>query len=344
MMNAGKLTNEQLTNLVLSKLPPLSSNTLVGANIGADCAWINMGDILMVTSSDPITAGGMQSGTLTVHVSCNDIAACGVRPSGLLVDIIAPTSCTEEDISYIVESASKEASSLGVDIVGGHTEVSDSVNTFVVISTAFGVITKDHPVPKGTIKAGDKLIQTKLCGIEGSYIAATEHKDKLVGKVSEDFINEAANYSSLISVVKEGDAAGSVFAIDNSVNSNGFKNGAVSLMHDVTEGGILGAAYEMAHFSGLGVEVDERLIPISDATKNICECLDINPFRLISSGSLLIATSEAERVIEAVESVGVKATVIGEFKDKAEGFKRVDRISGELLEMDPPGADEIYKL
>ena len=91
MMNAGKLTNEQLTNLVLSKLPPLSSNTLVGANIGADCAWINMGDRLMVISSDPITAGGMQSGTLTVHVSCNDIAACGVRPSGILIDIVAPS-------------------------------------------------------------------------------------------------------------------------------------------------------------------------------------------------------------------------------------------------------------
>ena len=94
-MKTGKLTNEQLSDLVLSKLPPLSANTLVGADIGADCAWINMGDRLMVTSSDPITAGGMQSGTLTIHVSCNDIAACGVRPSGILIVLIAPNSATD---------------------------------------------------------------------------------------------------------------------------------------------------------------------------------------------------------------------------------------------------------
>lgn len=343
MMKPGKLTNEQLTDLVLSKLPPLSRNTLVGANIGADCAWINMGDRLMVTSSDPITAGGMQSGTLAVHVSCNDIAACGVRPSGILIDIIAPTSCNEEDISYIVESASKEAQYLGVDIVGGHTEVSDSVNTFVVISTAFGVISKDHPVPKGKIKAGDKLIQTKLCGIEGSYIAATEHKDKLVGKVSNDFISEAASYNSLISVVNEGDAAGLVKSSDGTFDSNGYMHGAVSLMHDVTEGGVLGAAYEMAHFSGLGVFVDENLVPMSEATKSICECLGIDPLRLISSGSLLIATSEPDSVIDAIKAQGVDATIIGEFVSKDEGF-HTRNSNGEIVEMAPPSADEIYKL
>ena len=74
-MRIGKLTDEQLESLVLSRLPKLSSKTVSGAGIGADCAWLKTGENLLVTSSDPITAGGSESGTLAIHVSCNDIAA-----------------------------------------------------------------------------------------------------------------------------------------------------------------------------------------------------------------------------------------------------------------------------
>lgn len=340
-MKTGKLTNEQLTDIVLSKLPPLSKNTLVGADIGADCAWINIGDRIMVTSSDPITAGGMQSGTLTVHVSCNDIAACGVRPSGLLIVIIAPPFATEEDISTIVAQASEEAGKLGVDIVGGHTEVSESVNCFVVTSTAFGIIDKDHPVPKGKVSAGDKLIQTKTCGIEGTYIIAKDHPDKIKGKVDQALIDEACSYNSLVSVVPEGSVCGSVPGAEGKKNPQGFIYGAVSLMHDVTEGGIMGAAYEMASFSGVGVVVDQRKIPITEATEKICEALSIDPFRLISSGSLLIATSESERVLEELKANGIQASVIGEFRSSEEGFKTID-MAGNIIDMDPPRTDEIY--
>ena len=209
-MKIGKLTDEQLEALVLSRLPALSKTTLSGAGIGADCAWIRVGEDLMVTSSDPITAGGKSSGTLAIHVSCNDIAACGVRPSGILIVIIAPPSATEKDISDIVDQASREASLLGVDIVGGHTEVSDAVNSFIVISTAFGIVEKGSPVPLGKALPGDSLIITKNAAIEGSFIAASEHAGLLEGKVSPEYIKEASSYDSLVSVVKEGSVCGSI--------------------------------------------------------------------------------------------------------------------------------------
>ena len=53
-MRIGKLTNEELKDIVLSRLPKLSERTLIGANIGADCAWLDLGDKLLVTSSDPV--------------------------------------------------------------------------------------------------------------------------------------------------------------------------------------------------------------------------------------------------------------------------------------------------
>ena len=342
-MRIGKLTDEQLESLVLSRLPKLSSNMLSGAGIGADCAWLKTGENLLVTSSDPITAGGSESGTLAIHVSCNDIAACGVAPTGILIVIIAPPDSTEEEISSIVDQASREAGKLGVDIVGGHTEVSDCVNRFVVISTAFGVVEKGSPVPLGHALPGDKLIITKTGAIEGSFIAANEHSDKLEGKVSSEFIAEAGTYSELISVVREGTILGPLASSTGALRNDGFPRSCVDLMHDVTEGGVEGAAFEMADFSGVGVTLDQRLVPFTECSKAICNALGLNPFRLISSGALMIASSEPDRVIGALEAEGIKATVIGEFTDISEGA-RVIGPDGISRPMPPPSADEIYKI
>ncbi len=342
-MRIGKLTDEQLESLVLSRLPQLSSKTLSGAGIGADCAWLKTGENLLVTSSDPITAGGSESGTLAIHVSCNDIAACGVQPTGILIVIIAPPDATEDQISSIVDQASREAGKLGVDIVGGHTEVSDCVNRFVVISTAFGVVEKGSPVPLGHALPGDKLIITKTGAIEGSFIAANEHADKLEGRIPKEFIDEAKTYSELISVVKEGTVLGPLVSSTGALRDDGFPRSCVNLMHDVTEGGVEGAAFEMADFSKTGVTLDRRLVPFTDCSRAICDALELDPYRLISSGALMIASSEPDRVIAALESAGIKATVIGEFTDSSEGAKTIGT-DGVARPMPAPSADEIYKI
>ena len=342
-MRIGKLTDEQLESLVLSRLPQLSSNTLSGAGIGADCAWLKTGENLLVTSSDPITAGGSESGTLAIHVSCNDIAACGVRPTGILIVIIAPPSATEEEIKSIVDQASREAGKLKVDIVGGHTEVSDCVNRFVVISTAFGVVEKGSPVPLGHALPGDKLIITKTGAIEGSFIAANEHAAKLEGKVPSEYIREARTYGNLISVVKEGTILGPLASASGLLREDGFPRSCVDLMHDVTEGGVEGAAFEMADFSKCGVTLDRRLVPFTDCSKAICDALGLDPFRLISSGALMIASPEPDRVIGALKSQGIMGTVIGEFTDLSEGAKTIG-LDGNVRPMPAPSADEIYKI
>lgn len=342
-MKIGKLTDEQLQSLVLSRLPSLSAATLSGAGIGADCAWIRTGEDLMVTSSDPITAGGTEAGTLAIHVSCNDIAACGVRPAGILIVIIAPPSVTEEDIRMTVDQASREAQILGVDIVGGHTEVSDAVNKMIVVSTAFGIVRKGGCVPLGKAMPGDSLIMTKTAGIEGSFIAANEHRDKLEGKVSREEIEKVLSYKSLISVVNEGETCGSLRSADGKVREDGFALSAVSLMHDVTEGGVFGAAFEMADFSKTGVVIDKRLVPFTKETTSICSALGLDPFRLISSGSLMIATPEPDRVIAELGKKGVASTVIGKFTDASEGVFFIEN-DGSYVKLSPPGADEIYSI
>ena len=123
----------------------------------------------------------------------------------------------------------------------------------------------------------------------------------------------------------------------------GFPRSCVNLMHDVTEGGVEGAAFDMADFSKVGVTLDKRLVPLTDCSKAICDALGLDPFRLISSGALMIASSEPDRVISALASEGITATVIGEFTEPGEGARTIG-LDGEIRQMPAPSADEIYKL
>jgi len=340
-MRIGKLTNQELQEIVISRLPRLSARTITGAGVGADCAWLNMGSNLLVASTDPVTAGGMQSGCLAIHVSCNDIAACGVKPIGILLVVIAPATTSKEDLIYIIDQASETAASLGVDIVGGHTEISDAVNRFVVTTTAFGIIEKSDMVPLGMAVPGDTLLMTKTASIEGTWIAAMEHRDKLETILSEDYLAEARSFLNQLSVVKEGVLAVSCVPEENSFNEQGYRHSAVHLMHDATEGGIYGASYEMAELSGLGLVLEASAIPVHPVTEMITSALGLDAMRLISSGTLLIATPEPDNVMAKLAENKVPCTVIGKFTDT--GYLVKDK-SGKLIPLLPPDADELYKL
>ena len=94
-----------------------------------------------------------------------------------------------------------------------------------------------------------------------------------------------------------------------------FRTGRIHAMHDVTEGGVIGAVFEMSVSSGLGFELDAELVPVKPATKQVCNLLDIDPLKLIGSGALLIACPErSQKIIERVlGSNGIRCSRIGRF-------------------------------
>ena len=111
-------------------------------------------------------------------------------------------------------------------------------------------------------------------------------------------------------------------------------------MHDVTEGGIYGAVWEMCRLSGKGALIDEASIFVDPVTEKICKHFRIDPLRLISSGCMLIAAPEekAEKIIE-----NIRVSVIGEVKPAGEGVKVLGK-DGAVTDIMPPEADELYKV
>ena len=132
-----------------------------------------------------------------------------------------------------------------------------------------------------------------------------------------------------VSVVPEGVAAGKV-------GTHG--------MHDVTEGGILGAVWEMCDISGLGADVWADDIPVAEVTQKICSHFGVDVLRLISSGAMVIVVPEDKKdeMDAAMKEAGVSATYIGRVKEAEYGV-RMSR-NGEDMEVEPPYSDEIYRV
>ena len=112
-------------------------------------------------------------------------------------------------------------------------------------------------------------------------------------------------------------------------------------MHDITEGGVLGAAWEMAEASGLGIEIFRDSIPIRNITQELCKFYNLNPLRLISSGSMLIACANDSEIVKELTKLGIQATTIGRFTEEKDKFI-IDDLGSEILL--PPISDEIYKI
>ncbi len=327
MMKIGKLPNDLLKSIVFSNIKYKRDEVVTRAGIGEDCAVLNLGDDLCVVSTDPITGASKNLGKLAVHISCNDVASNGAEPVGLLMTILAPEGTEKEDIELIMREASSVAEKLNVEIIGGHTEISSAVNKIVVSTTVIGKQAREYFVSKDSIKTGDKILLTKYAGLEGTAIIAHDLEDKLKDKLSHEIIEKAKEYMEMISVVKEGLLAS--------------KKGAL-YMHDVTEGGVLGAIWEMANAISKGLKVFKKKIPLTNETKSICKLFNIDPLKLISSGSMLIISpkEKTDAIISELIKNNINVSLIGEIIEKGILIEDEDAVK-EIL---PPESDELYKV
>lgn len=330
----GKIESDILEKVVFENIKNTDEDVEVDGSLGEDCAVVKAGNKLAVLSTDPITASVKDIGRLAIHITCNDIATKGILPSGILLAIMLPEGSSVLDLETIIIQATETARELGVSIVGGHTEVTRSVNQPIIVSTAIGVAENKKD---DNAEIGDIIIMTKRAGIEGSGIIASDREKELEGKMTKEEILRAKNFLNQASVVKEGIVAGSL---------------GVCKMHDITEGGVLGAIWETCHNLGLGCEINKDKILVYEETKKISDIFDIDYLKLISSGSMLIVVKKdkAEKLISNLKAEKIESSIIGVLKDKNYGMKVFENVIEEngilitrCFDIKPPKRDELYK-
>jgi hydrogenase expression/formation protein HypE len=319
----GKIPPHILQNQILPFTGAQRSELVVGPKFGEDCAVVDMGPYLTVLSTDPITGASSGLGRLAVHVSCNDIAAVGAEPIGLLFTVLLPVGTTEKQVRRLMDEAHTTAKQVGVAILGGHTEITSSVEQILITATAIGKVEPEHLVTSSGANPGDHVILTKKAGLEGTAILAADLADQLSQSLPEAVLKEARTFGQFLSVVPEGMLAARLGA---------------TAMHDATEGGVRGALVEIAAASQVGLEIWEDQIPLAPETEAICRQLKIDPLGLISSGAMLITAPPEKNLLSALKEAGIPAQLIGRVTHRGlfmvkEGIKK---------ELTAPVRDELY--
>jgi hydrogenase expression/formation protein HypE len=160
--------------------------------------------------------------------------------------------------------------------------------------------------------------------MEATSILVKDFRHVFQKHLNSDDIKTAEDLMSQISVVPEGRIAARCNA---------------SACHDATEGGVLGAIYELAQASGKGATVWLEKIPVLPITKIVAEIAKVDPLRMVSSGCLVVCTKNGERLKSTYLSAGINAEVVGKITSGE------SRLIGYCKEspLEAPGPDELYK-
>jgi hydrogenase expression/formation protein HypE len=326
-MKLGKIPEAILKRTVLNQIKHRREEVLVGPAIGEDCSVLAIEeDEAIILSTDPITGTVHDIGRLAVHITANDIASSGAEVIGIMLSVLLPEGTVEAELRDMMQDIEGVCDQLNIEIIGGHTEVTKAVNQPIVTVTGVGKIKRSEVIKTAGALPGQEIVMTKWAGLEGTAIIATAKEQELLTRYSSSFIDKAKVLMDYISVVPESKIA---------------REFGVTSMHDVTEGGIFGALWEIGTASKVGLEVDLKKILLKQETVEICEFYDINPYMLISSGSMLIVTDRANQLVECLQEAGITAAVIGHITD---GNDRIIKNGEERRFLEPPKSDELYKV
>jgi len=298
----GKLPPQLLVEL-LQHAPGADPRVLVGPRVGCDVAVIDFGDRLLVAKSDPITFATDAAGYYAVHVNANDVATSGAVPRWMLATVLLPEgSATERLAADLFRQIVEACTSIGVTLVGGHTEITYGLDRPIICGQMLGEVERCHLVTAAGAQPGDVVLVTKAVPVEGTSLIAREKGDELRRRGYREAEVERGRqmlYDPGISVLREAQIA--------------LAAGGVHALHDPTEGGIVTGLWELAEAGGLGLEVYPDAIPVDPLGGRLCAEFGLDPLGTIASGSLLIAAPEADarRICEALEGARLPCRAIG---------------------------------
>ena len=302
LLPVGKLPAELLQRL-FGKYVDADPRVIVGPQVGEDAAVLDMGDRYLVATTDPITFATDEMGWYALHVNANDLAVRGATPRWFLCTVLLPEGKSREaEVEQLFAEVSLACQSVGVSLVGGHTEVTAGLPRTIVSGTMLGEVAKDKLVTTGGAYVGDTVLVTKGVPLEGASIIARERGEDAIRRgVPADVVARAREFLRRpgISVVPEARAACAA--------------ARVHAMHDPTEGGLATACWELAQAAGVGLRVDRERVPVLAEGRRLCEAFGLDPLGTIASGALLLTVSpgEAETVIAASRAAGIECTAIG---------------------------------
>jgi thiamin-phosphate kinase len=333
-LQTGKL-NVQILRKLLQRYSKTDEKVLLGPRIGEDAAAIDMGERVLIVTTDPITFATNEIGYYSVMVNANDIATTGAEPRWYTVTILLPeVQGTESLVDSIFQQIYRACEKLSISLIGGHTEITHGLDRPILVGQMIGEVQREALITTAGAKPGDLILLSKGICIEGTSLIAREKEGDLSSRgIPQDLVERAQRFlfDPGISVVEEARLA--------------FQAGHVHSMHDITEGGLANGLHELSMAAGVGIVVEKDCIPIYEESRKLCEAFGLNPLGVIASGSLLITASppETEKILEKAHRHGVVITRIG--RVEAAGSPSVTMLTSKGYEPVPYfDRDEVVKI
>ena len=202
----------------------------------------------------------------------------------------------------------------------------------------------------GSLRIGDELVVAGDIALAGTALLACREREYLRQFFSEGFLWDAERGLELHSVYKKRNV-GSLECAEALMRTREDVEGTAvwkyaaghgaSALYGLGRGGVLAGLWKMAEAAQVGLEIDLRAIPVRQETIEICERFDLDPYKLLSDGAILIGTSDAVEILHFCREQEIPAAVIGR---AVKGNDRLLSSGGLTRFLDRPAPDEVVKL
>lgn len=337
----SKIEQNLINALFSQKIGFLRKEVLHGPQYGVDCSVIELSDDkVMVVASDPLSyipqIGIKESAYISLHLASNDIATTGLSPQYGQFVLNLPSTVSNSDLEHYWSCMSEFAQEIGLHITGGHTGWDAANNTTIAGGgTLFSIGEKEKILLSSQAQVNDVLLMTKSAGIISTSILGMSFPNYVERHLGPDVLNKLRENIWNISVLTESE-------IVRKINK---ESSQVHAMHDVTEGGVMGAIYEFATASDLGVKVFSERIHVEQEIVLTANLFDLDAREIIGVGCMLIAcqADAKNEVINQLAKSNIACAELGYFCAKNEGIT-VSNSNKEIKNLQAPAQDPYWQV
>jgi hydrogenase expression/formation protein HypE len=272
----------------------------------------------------PLFFPGGDIGKLAVHGTVNDLAVGGAEPRFLSAAFILEEGLPIADLKRIVASMHDACCEAGVALVTGDTKVVDrgKGDGVFITTSGIGLVPHGRSLSIHAARPGDRILISGTIGDHGIAIMSVREGIEFETVLESD----TAPLSGLTEAILQACPA-------------------TRCMRDPTRGGLSSALNELATASGVGVELDEAVIPLRAEVRGACEMLGLDPLYVANEGKLIavVPPDDASRVLDAMRhhplgrNSAIVGTVVAEhsgmviLRSRVGGQRVVTLLAGEQL-------------
>ena len=251
----------------------------------------------------PLFFPGGDIGKLAVCGTVNDLAVGGAIPKFISAAFILEEGLPIETLKRIVDSMREACEGAGISLVTGDTKVVDrgKGDGVFITTSGIGVVPAGRILSISAARPGDCIIVSGTIGDHGVTIMSAREGIEFETQLESDCASLHELTQRMLEACPD-----------------------IRCMRDATRGGISSALNELADASKVGVELDERAIPIRAEVHAACEMLGLDPLYVANEGKLIAAApaAQADSVLEAMRShpLGRHAAIIGRVVEEPRGM------------------------